>query len=305
MTRFETRHYSYAKRYGQAKQTRAPMISNMNNHHYVSQCLIKNFFNRHEKKIFIYDKKQDNYFDRQGTRRIFSENNLNITIDNNQLSDKLETDLDKYFEKNFKTHYDNIISSLTTCEGDIRESIKYIGRMGLVGEIRNKDYKKQTDVHMLGVFREISNHAAPELKQNIDKTLKQLDKLEYKTSVDFVKFADEVFSKMGDWSFNIFTTDSKYFFLLPDCTAVIKRHRINDYFNPDALDIAELGMPIDNHTYIHIVSNKVRTKNLRVKKLNDSGVLHLNKMTYEFAKQQVGCGDEYYLKETIKKIASP
>ena len=140
----------------------------LNNHHYVSQCLIKNFFNQSEKRSYLYDKKHDNYFYKEGTKRIFSANNLNITLEDNKISEKLEKDLCKYFEKDFTLHYNNVVSSLENFEVDIKRSIEYLGRMGVIGEVRNKDYKRQTDKEIYEVFKGFQNHSTPELKKGFD-----------------------------------------------------------------------------------------------------------------------------------------
>lgn len=282
------------------------MSTQPNNHHYVSQCLLKKFFNISNTKTFIYDKGKNNYFYRQGTKKLLSEDFLNTTLDENQLSNKLEHDLDKYFEKGFNSHYENVLKFLNKPEINIKNSIEYLIRLGIIGEIRNKEYKKETDNTIIGIFKMLSKHAAPELKQNIENGLSALDKLEYKTSVDFVNFANKVLLAIGEWKFSIFYVEKDLFFLLPDCTSIINRHRINDYFNPEAIDIAEIGMPIDNHTYIRLNSTKVKDGiNRELIKLNKKELLDINRFAYIRARKQIVCGDMDFLKDTVNKITSP
>lgn len=275
------------------------------NHHYVSQCLLRNFTDTENNKIYLYDKTFDNYLTKQGTRRIFSESDLNTTLnDKNQISYKLEHDLDNYFEKEFKKHYNTIISSYKNNITDIKNSIMYIGRMGIIGELRNKHNKIKTDNAILDFYKIIGKNASPKSKEELDFFLSNLDVLKYKTSVDFVKFADDTFAKMGEWGFKVFYTTNDKYFILSDCTSTILKHRINEYFNPNALDIAEIRMPLDNHTFIYIFSKKLYNTSSNVIKIDDDMLFNINKLTVERAKQIVACGQLNFLKDTINKIKS-
>jgi hypothetical protein len=51
-----------------------------NNHPYVSQCQIRNFFNKKAGKIYLFDKSKNIAFSRGSTKRVFSEEEANTRI---------------------------------------------------------------------------------------------------------------------------------------------------------------------------------------------------------------------------------
>jgi hypothetical protein len=75
------------------------------NHHYVSQCQLRAFFNDEESKTFLFDKKIDNIFYKKTTKYISSEPNLNSAVvagevSHNVVEDDLRFYLDDSYSKN-------------------------------------------------------------------------------------------------------------------------------------------------------------------------------------------------------------
>lgn len=70
------------------------------NHHHVSQCHIKNFFND-EGRIYLYDKVKKNFYSANSTKSIFSEKYSNSVFNNGQVDHKILEDDLKMFEDNF------------------------------------------------------------------------------------------------------------------------------------------------------------------------------------------------------------
>ncbi len=110
------------------------------NHHHVSQCHIRKFFNNSEKKIYLYDKWEDRYFWSKTTKTIFSEKFSNSKIHNGRVNHEiLEKEL-KVFEDDFEK-----ITTLIkyVCENPLKphgENIELMYRLalfGLIGEMRN------------------------------------------------------------------------------------------------------------------------------------------------------------------------
>ncbi|HEY5588021.1 MAG TPA: DUF4238 domain-containing protein, partial [Candidatus Paceibacterota bacterium] len=270
------------------------------NHHYVSQCLLRNF---DENKAFhIYDKIQNKFYTKPGPKQLFSDDYLNVSLVNGLKTDIIEQNLNVNFEKDFKYHYESIKNYIEKRESDITKSIEYIGRLGVIGEIRNKEYKKKMDKDVLGVFDEIKNVSAPNNKNDIQDNLDSMSELRYKLSLDFVSFANDVFKNMGDWEYNIFLTSSDMYFFLPDCTSILQRFKINEYFNPNCLDIGEIGMPIDSHTFINIISKKVRTNNFKIVQIDENKLFQINHRLLASAKCAIVCANENFLKGTISKM---
>ncbi len=51
-------------------------MSTPKNHHYITQAHIRNFFNKEDKCIYLYDKKSKRFFTKNTSKSIFSEKNL-------------------------------------------------------------------------------------------------------------------------------------------------------------------------------------------------------------------------------------
>src|SRR5258706_10216484 len=84
------------------------------NHHFVSQCQIRNFFNKRDKAIYLYDKRKDNLYSRPSTKSVFSEPGLNskLTDDDTIDHESIEQDIKTNFEDAFRKNTDLILEGL-------------------------------------------------------------------------------------------------------------------------------------------------------------------------------------------------
>ena len=81
-----------------------PYMSTPINHHHVSQCHSRLFFNEQDKKIYYYDKELDKFDYKLTTKSLFSENYANTKLENDEFDHKsVEDELNQYFEKDFES----------------------------------------------------------------------------------------------------------------------------------------------------------------------------------------------------------
>jgi Protein of unknown function (DUF4238) len=267
------------------------------NHHFVSQCYIRNFKDENE-LLYIYDKGLKNVFSNSGTKRIFSKNHLNTIIIDGSFSYQIEEDFNVEFENDYTSHYNNIVRSVNGEEIDnITESILYACRLGSVGEQRNSDFRQKSEQVLYDVYENLLEHATPELqKEWNDDKIEKID-LPYKVPLNYKEIADSIFRKIGRIGCRVFTLPEDRFFLFSDCTAITFKGRIIDHFNPKALEIAEIGMPINSNTFIHIYSKELNYKPVfDFQEMNDERLNFINTETYRFSKKWVACVNQDYLK---------
>jgi hypothetical protein len=270
------------------------------NHHFVSQCFMKNFKDDNQ-SLFIYDKVTDNVFKKIGTKKIFSERHLNTRIVEGKFNYQIEEDLGAEYEQKYTFHYNQIINSVNGENiKNIGESIKYVCQLGAIGELRNKEFRREQEKDVGGALEMILKDASPELKKEFEDEKMAKFKLPYKIPLEYKTLADQIFYSMGKMKCHVFTIPNKLFFLLSDCTAVTYRGRINNYFNPLAMEIAEIGMPINSNIFIHIYSQNLNyTPIFNFKEMNEQAVYFINNEIYKFSKKWVACEDEEYLQTFV------
>jgi hypothetical protein len=279
------------------------------NHHFISRKVLEKFFNS-KGRIYIYSKnlnnpKLQNPYSNTGTKNIFSDSDLNTTLHEGETSSILENQLNQHFEQDYPKHYEIIINSIdkNTIKG-IKESIYYLARLALIGQIRNKHYKKQVDESIFNVLDEIHVHAIDKLKNEYAAYKETISSLKYKSHIDFTEYADQVFEKMGNWNFYVFNAIEKSPFILPDTSSFVSRERINEYFNDTIKDISEIGFPINNKLFALIFSCKKGKQRIdTIINASDIRVNKLNKYSYQRASEQVACCDEMYLTNHVRTFA--
>ena len=144
-------------------------MSNPINHHYVSQCQIRNFFNNADGKIYLYDKEIYNNFNTRSTKRIFSEDHLNSRLRDGKIdTSTLESNLNNSVEKMFSKCYDLLAHAIEkgVIPSNIQEIVIGLLKYGIAGEIRTPYHKKETDNAISNVFNTILDSATPDLKKS-------------------------------------------------------------------------------------------------------------------------------------------
>ncbi|OON67912.1 DUF4238 domain-containing protein [Hymenobacter sp. CRA2] len=280
------------------------------NHHYVSQCQIRNFFNQSEKKIYLYDKIRNNFFNKTTTKSVFSERELNTVYENGQLNhDIIEKDLKDYFEDSFVKNTKIILDYAETqiaVKDELINALIDITKLGIIGDMRNPVSKRQLDDAIYKPFEELRQYAAPNLKEQIDQALEDRKKTKYSNKLQYSKIAEDVIEKMFPLVSVIFyiTTEDDYF-VLSDCSSIVSRAKINKYFNPDIQEIANVGTPLTSKLLVQTMSSKLGRKEGGIYYLGDnhkSMINDINMMTLASSKKMVACESEAYLKSFIERV---
>ena len=236
-------------------------MSTPKNHHFVSQVHIKNFFNQHEKKIFVYDKRLKNHFFKTTTKSLFSEADLNTKYaDGEKDYTSLERDLNDNFEKDFQKNYLVINEFVTHRELtlEVEIALKYFAKYGVISEFRTPRFKQEMDDTIFKAFSEIATNATTELKNEIDEMFAFKKEVKYSNSLTFSQSADKILESMGELVFKIqIPRNGEDYYIIPDISAATARAKINRYFNPDIEEIAYIGIPLSGKIYIHFHSIKL------------------------------------------------
>lgn len=283
-------------------------MSNPLNHHYVSQCQIRNFFNKEAGKIFLYDKIQHNHFNSTSTKKIFSERHLNSRSKDGIIDTfSLEADLNSSVESSFTKNFNILLEAVTTeiIPPDIKDVVIGLLKYGIAGEIRTPKHKKDTDESIKNAFDILLDNAIPELKQSLDGAFANLRLTPYSNLLEYSDFVETVFESIGDINFILYVINSDQFFLLPDRPSSTRRERINNHYNPDAKEIAVVQVPLSSKMFLHCESVKFRkfkSRFVELSDLNQTVIDDINKNLYFNANQLVACENEQYLTSLIKKF---
>jgi hypothetical protein len=137
------------------------------NHHYVSQCHLKEFFNNEEGKIYLYDKQLRNYYQKSGTRKILSEKDLNTKLLDNKIDrNSMEIELQVLFEDDFAKHI-GAVKQFHENQKSIEKAyweMNHLALMALVGEYRNPAYKAGLDHAMDSIKLRVTGSEEPDPK---------------------------------------------------------------------------------------------------------------------------------------------
>jgi hypothetical protein len=277
------------------------------NHHYVSQCQIKNFFNKEENAIYLYDKQRDNFYSKTTTKSIFSERGLNSRLAENDTIDHetIEQDIKTSFEDSFRKHTEIITKGIVskTVGLNFKNSLDEVAKLAIIGDFRTPEYKQKTDQLFGKAFKEIANHATPQLKKALEKFFIDREKTKYSNAMNYSEMANEIFKNMGSVNHKIVWIQSNDCFVLPDCTSVVKRERINKHFNPDAKEIAVVGIPLTSKVFVLTTSNKLKPDSdglMPIETNNHDYVFQINGTLTANSKKAIACENKNYLDTFVR-----
>jgi len=277
------------------------------NHHYVSQCQLRAFFNENEGKIHVYDKQLDNLFFKRTTKSIFSEPKLNSTVIAGEVNHiVVEDDLRFYLEDSYTKNLNVIETYAITVSEDedgFIAALLEMARLGVIGEMRHPSHKKRVDDQVYGVFEMFAPLAADKLKKEIEDALEERKKTKYSNSLRYAQMSGEILKKMGEINFTtIYISNNTDYFILSDCSSTTFRAKINEYFNPDIKDIAMVFMPISSKIAIIGVANNLddHPGSIKYYTERDRAALEMfNHMTLANSKKMVACEDGEYLRAFV------
>ncbi|WP_025726583.1 DUF4238 domain-containing protein [Bacteroides sp. 14(A)] len=279
------------------------------NHHYVSQIHIKQFFNKEENLIYLYDKMKCNFFSKNTTKSLFSEKDSNTRFINHKKDYcTLEEDLNSHFEskfpENFKIIEDFISNEILT--ESVNNALLFFAKYGIIGDMRTPQYKQNVDDNILEAFQPIIHQCTPQLKQKLQEMFAFKQEAKYSNVIEYSNIAEQIIEKIGNLVFAIIIPNNPNdYFLLPDCSSFTSREKINIYFNPDIKEIAYIAIPLSSKIFIHFYSEKLFDNSIPhsiIKKAKSEEVLELNLKTLNFSYTTVGCESELYLRSFIEKV---
>lgn len=300
------------------------VMSKPRNHHYVSRCLISNFFNK-EGKIFLFDKSKAIVSFNLSPKRIFSERDLNAFINDAGEIEyaKIENELNKHFEQAFPFHYNRIKTvALETSynkleesaeSGELAESIYYVMGMAVIGDSRTPTRKAELDKIVSDLFQTLSENATSKLKKRLSYQFSPIlgtSNIPYKTPpVDFNKIKTTILKDMGDVIVSILVAPEGDFFLLPDCTSLNERRQLvpDTILNGQRLkvlfkNIAVVGMPLDSQIFVVLKAKKIsKEQEHSIRYPTSEQVYNINCSIFQKANRYVACENKSYLEAFVEK----
>lgn len=278
------------------------------NHHYVSQCQIKNFFND-AGEIFLYDKSRRNFYSRNSSKNIFSEKLANSIYKEGQIDHQtLENEL-----KQFEDCYPRVVELISEAIETLRiskvchDALVATTLFGIIGGMRNPVRKKEVDHTIENVFGQFKNYMGEEQKKGLEKLTEYKKHVRYSNVLSYSDMAIRIAKKMGGLDFVIWSIKSNDCFLLPDTSATNVRRKINEYFNPDIKEIAEIGFPLTDKIFVHARSKKLGQENSYINVVNENSsaqVTAINLHLFHFANNTVATSNEDYLRNFVKQTGT-
>lgn len=298
-------------------------MSTPRNHHYVSQALSRNFLSE-EGRLFKVSKSEKRIREVKSTKSLFSQRDLNTTFDEYGNIDykTVESSLNQYFETDFPNHCKIIHDALNTkCEvgnivpntENIQESIEYLLGMALIGQFRHPEYMQETEQVIFGILNEIASNAIPKLQNSIYNELNKLSGITNKVPVDFNELKQGMIELMGDIKYGVMRAPENHFFILPDCSAGIKRFQMPsdfidgvEYVNP-SMPIGFALMPINSKVVVTAVSRRLLPDEYKQQadgfySLNEETMFAYNNILFDSAYKEVACENKEYLEGFIKNL---
>ena len=289
------------------------------NHHYVPKCLIKNFINS-KGQYSCYDKIKNIHYYASSNKRIFSEKELNTIIDDegNLNHSEIESQLNKKFESDFPKYYkvleglindkDDEYLNVISKSGELKSALNYLIRLGLIGDFRNPNHKKNTDDIIVNSLKYAQSKI--KLSENIEDFLIRRKKTKYISHIDFEVLVDGIIKHLGEYVFTIYVAPENEFFLLPDCQSIYRRDVLEDdiLYNGEFQKsmcnvISMLGYPINSRIFLSIESKKISIEKFdRIKRLDRKSIFYINCNLFSSAYKTILCENEAYLKILVDKI---
>jgi len=260
------------------------------NHHYVSECHLKEFFNAEDGKIYLFDKQLNNYYNRSGTKRIFSEKELNTKLLGNSIDrQSMERELKVLFEDDFAKHLATVIHFHQSQQAIEKayEDMNYLALMALVGEYRNPAYKSGLDQIMDGIKKHLTGSDIPD------------PKLKYQNTKGYIEVAMHLLTDMDPMTFAVVSIQSADHFLLPDTSGFLAREHL-------AIGhVMQLGLPISDKLFLLGRSKRMGrypTTLVTIDQDDSDLVFRVNSDLANYAYKTIACKDKEFLKKTMHKM---
>lgn len=295
-------------------------MSEPKNHHYVPQCLIKQFKNK-TNTYYLYDVKRNNFYTTLSSKSTFSEIGLNTILDENgnknntSIEKELNDNFEKEFAKNLKIVKDLIFDfehqPIEKFENlDFINALYYLIKLGLIGDFRNPNKLKNTDDAINSMFNDIYPISTEDLKNEIDALREVRTSTKYNSHSDFVELANGIIKNMGEHVLSVLIAPESDYFILPDCQSSYTRKVLEDDIILDGMVLKSscnvicwLGYPIDSKTFITIESKKIsKRKQNSILRIDSASTFFINLQLYNSSYKSILCEDDDYLKKFVEKL---
>lgn len=281
-------------------------------HHYVSEVLTKNFIDTNG-KVPYYDKTKDYFALANSPKSIFWEENLNSTITPTGEIDHIsvEATLNREFEQDFPKHYNLLVDALESNDyTSLIESNEYLMRMGIIGNMRTREYQIETENSIFGGLLEVTRYAVDELRESFDAYLQELSKVKNKFGTDFKQLLDGIVKIMDEIIYTIFLAPEDEYFILPDCTSSIHRSCLDDdiihngkVFKSFANQIDTVIFPVSSKILLVCQAKKVCPREHHgIYELRPEIMFKYNRLLFKSAHKRVACPDKDYLNNLVNRI---
>jgi len=275
------------------------------NHHYVSKCHIKNFFDEHG-YIHLYDKKLFRFYSKTSSKNIFSEKLLNSFYRKGQVNHNLlEKDL-KVFEDDFPSAVKILEQAVSEKNiGDnCKEALTLFGLFAIIGDLRTPFRKKSLDDSIEMGLNKLRDWLCDEQRQALDATYEFKKHVKYSNLILFSETALRTHELMGGFDYTIWHITGNDSFILPDTSATHIRGNLSKKFNPHARQVIELGIPITKKIFINVTAKKLKKGSFLccVDKDNDPTIRDINLHIYHHSYRTVASDNAEYLKSIVSHI---
>jgi hypothetical protein len=260
------------------------------NHHFVSECHLKEFFNNEDRQIYLFDKQLSNYYQRSGTKRIFSEKDLNTRLFGDKIdSQTMEIELKVLFEDDFSKHLASIIQFHQDQKeiAKIYEDMNYLALMALIGEYRNPEYKSGLDQAMNDLKKHFTGIDIPD------------PKLKYQNTKGYIDVGYLLLKDMDPITFALVSIESNDHFIVPDTSGFLVREHL------DIGHVMQFGLPVSDKLFLLGRSTrmgKYPTTLVSIKEDSSELVFRINSDLINYAYKTVACKDQLFLQKTIDKM---
>lgn len=280
------------------------------NHHYVSQCHQREFFNETDKAIYIYDKERNNFYKKLTTKSLFSEDDLNTKRKSDGLDyTTLETELKILFEDNFPkllTRIKSFVLDPQEVQDFYENVLGWFVLMGIIGELRHPKFKKQLDEIMLRIGTDTLHVATGIDRQKIPEYLKSRQKTPYNNELSYITTAIRIFERMEPMEYEIYVIETQAHFILPDTSCVQIRGQLQQYMNAFITEITQVGIPLTDKIFLLANSSKLGIKANGIQYIktaeDEEMVTEINRDLFQFARKAVACKDKNYLKTFVETV---
>jgi hypothetical protein len=278
------------------------------NHHYVSKCQQKEFFNKSVGKIFVYDKLQHRHYPKSSSKTLFSEDFINSIELNGEVNhEQLELELKILIEDHYPKHL-SIVQKFTKDLQDREQtydSLVWLLILGVLGELRNPLFKESFESISQNIEIDLLARRTGYSKAEIKDFLKCKQKTKFSNLVGYFDTAFRILERMEPFDFAIYSIESTDHFILPDTSGFQLRGQLHNYPNRLINEIIQIGLPISDKLFILGTSKHLQNTPNGIKSIKEDNseiVFAINKDLYNFSYKTVACSDSDFLSSFINKI---